>query len=52
MENKIINGVYIVYHTTDVGIFWIFKNEDDAQILLKELNQNSNEYEIIYECIL
>lgn len=52
MENKIINGVYIVYHTTDVGIFWIFRNENDAQTLLKELNQNSNEYDMIYEHIL
>ncbi len=52
MENKTINGVYIVYHTTDVGIFWIFKNENDARALLKELNQNSNEYDITYECIL
>lgn len=52
METKITNDVYVVYHITITGVFWIFKNENDAQTLLKELNQNSNEYEITYECIL
>lgn len=47
-----MNGVYIVYHTENTGIFWIFRNENDAQTLLKELNQNSNEYDMIYEHIL
>lgn len=47
-----MNGVYIVYHTEHTGIFWIFINENDAQTLLKELNQNSNEYDMTYEHIL
>jgi hypothetical protein len=47
-----MSGVYIVYHTEDAGIFWIFINENDAQALLKELNQNSNEYDMTYEHIL